>query len=207
MIEATNVDSSWRSLWVLNYVFDASYYDIFTIFSTGGTLCVLPQDDLISDLTGSINRFNVTHVMLTPTITRLIAGGPGSVPQVKVLNVCGEKIDTNILEWAKSIDVYNGYGPTEATILMTVSKVLPGSSLNSIGYPMKHATASIYKIDSDTPTPNGEVGELCVSGPQLAESYLKRPEQTSAAFTLDEYGQKLYRTGDLARWHETGHIE
>lgn len=207
MIEATNVDSSWRSLWVLNYVFDASYYDIFTIFSAGGTLCVLPQDDLISDLTGSINRFKVTQVMLTPTITKLIAGGPKSVPQVKVMSVCGEKIDTNILEWAKSVDVYNGYGPTEATILMTVSKVLPGSSLNSIGYPMKHVTASVHKIDSVSLMPAGEVGELCVSGPQLAKAYLKRPEQTAAAFVQDENGERLYRTGDLARWHENGHIE
>ena len=207
MIEATNVDSSWRSLWVLNYVFEASYYDIFTIFSAGATLCVLPQDDLISDLTGSINRFKVTQVMLTPTITKLIAGGPKSVPQVKVMSTCGEKIDTNILEWAKSMDVYNGYGPTESTILMTVSKVLPGSSLNSIGYPMKHVTASVRKIDSVSQVPAGEVGELCVSGPQLAKAYLKRPEQTAAAFIQDENGERLYRTGDLARWHENGHIE
>ena len=207
MIEATNVDSSWRSLWVLNYVFDASYYDIFTVFSAGGTLCVLPQDDVLSDLTGSINRFNVSQVMLTPTIAKLIVGGPKSVPQVKVLSVCGEKIDNNILDWAKSMDVFNGYGPTEATILMTVSKVLPGSSLNSIGYPMKHVTASVRKIDSVTQTPAGEVGELCVSGPQLAKAYLRRPAQTAAAFIQDENGEKLYRTGDLARWHESGHVE
>ena len=207
MIEATNVDSSWRSLWVLNYVFDASYYDIFTVFSAGGTLCVLAQDDLISDLTASINRFEVTQVMLTPTITKLISGGPKSVPHLKILSVCGEKIDNNILEWAKSVDVYNGYGPTEATILMTVSKVLPGSSLHSVGYPLKHVTASVRKIDSVIQLPVGEVGELCVSGPQLAKAYLKRPEQTAAAFIQDEGGEKLYRTGDLARWHEVGHIE
>ena len=207
MIEATNVDSTWRSLWVLNYVFDASYYDVFTIFSVGGTLCVLPQDDLISDLTGSINSFDATQVMLTPTMTKLISGGPKSVPRIKVLNVCGEKIDTNILEWAKSVDVYNGYGPTEATILMTVSKVLPGSSLNSIGYPLKHVAASVHETNSAELKPHGEVGELCVSGAQLALSYHNRTEQTAAAFILDVHGNRLYRTGDLARWHEDGYIE
>lgn len=108
MIEATGTDSSWVSLWVLNYVFDASYYDVFTVLSAGGTLCLAPQDELMSDLTGAIKNLEITQVMLTPTITKLISGGSNSVPGLKVLNVCGERIDKNILEWAKSVDVYNG---------------------------------------------------------------------------------------------------
>ena len=108
MIEATAVTSEWNALWVLNYVFDASYYDVFTIFSAGGTLCIAPQDEVLSDLAGFINNMGIEQVMLTPTITKLIRGGPSEVPGLKVLNVCGERIDVNILEWAKSIDVYNG---------------------------------------------------------------------------------------------------
>jgi hypothetical protein len=50
----------------------------------------------------------IEQVMLTPTITKLISGGPAEVPGLKVLNVCGEKIDMNILNWAQSVDVYNG---------------------------------------------------------------------------------------------------
>ena len=72
---------------------------------------------------------------------------------------------------------------------------------------MKHVTASIYYVDRVEQTPYGDIGELCVSGPQLAKGYLKRPEQSSAAFVSDENGIALYRTGDLARWHEDGYIE
>lgn len=109
---------------------------------------------------------------------------------------------------------------------MTVSKVLHDGSLNSIGmisstaqcwtpsidlkskgFPTKHVNASIYHTDRIEPTPLGTVGELCVSGPQLAKGYLKRPEQTAAAFILNEQGERLYRTGDLARWHEDGYLE
>jgi len=90
-------------------VFDAAYYDVFTVLPAGGTLCLAPQDELLSDLTGAINTLEVKQVMLTPTITKLITGGSRSVPTLRILNVCGEKIDTNILEWAKSVDVYNGY--------------------------------------------------------------------------------------------------
>ncbi|KAI9786517.1 MAG: NRPS [Peltula sp. TS41687] len=209
MIEATAVTSEWNALWVLNYVFDASYYDVFTIFSAGATLCLAPQDDLLSDLAGYINDMGIEQVMLTPTITKLISGGPAQVPSLKVLNVCGERIDVNILEWAKSVDVYNGYGPTEATILMTVSKVEPEGSLNSIGLPLKHVTAVVLPPDGGSlePVPRGAIGELCVSGPQLAKGYLNRPEQTNAAFIRSKDGEPLYRTGDLARWANDGTIE
>lgn len=108
MIEATAVTSDWNALWVLNYVFDASYYDVFTIFSAGATLCLAPQDELLSNLASYINDLEIEQVMLTPTITKLISGGPAEVPGLKVLNVCGEKIDVNILNWAQSVDVYNG---------------------------------------------------------------------------------------------------
>lgn len=108
MIEATGVTSEWNALWVLNYVFDASYYDVFTIFSAGATLCLGPQDELLSNLSGYINELEIEQVMLTPTITKLITGGPSEVPRLNVLNVCGEKIDVNILQWAQTVKVYNG---------------------------------------------------------------------------------------------------
>jgi non-ribosomal peptide synthetase component F len=101
------------------------------------------------------------------------------------------------------------YGPTEATILMTVSKVTPNGNLNSIGYPMRHAEAVIIPAEGGSleRVPNGEVGELCVRGPQLAKGYLNRPEQTTAVFIKDSDGQPLYRTGDLARWAEDGSLQ
>jgi amino acid adenylation domain-containing protein len=209
MIEATAVTSDWNALWVLNYVFDASYYDVFTIFTAGATICVAPQDEVLSNLAGFINTLKVEQVMLTPTITKLISGGPSQVPGLKVLNVCGERIDTNILKWAESIDVYNGYGPTEATILMTVSKVQPNGSLNSIGFPLKHAIATIVPAEGNDlqPVDEGVIGELCVAGPHLAQGYLNSPEQTAKAFVKHPDGTQIYRTGDLARWNEDGSLE
>ncbi|KFY40715.1 hypothetical protein V494_03345 [Pseudogymnoascus sp. VKM F-4513 (FW-928)] len=188
MIEATAVTSDWNALWVLNYVFDASYYDVFTIFSAGATLCLAPQDELLSNLASYINELEIEQVMLTPAITKLISGGPAEVPGLKVLN---------------------RYGPTEATILMTVSHIKPNGSLNSIGYPLKHVTATIVSPDAGNlePVPHGTVGELCVRGPQLAKGYLNRPEQTAAAFVRDNDGEPLYRTGDLARWADDGSLE
>lgn len=101
------------------------------------------------------------------------------------------------------------YGPTEATILMTVSKVEPDGSLNSIGLPLKHATAVILPPEGGSldPVAHGQIGELCVRGPHLAKGYLNRPEQTKAVFIQDKDGAPLYRTGDLAHWNADGSLE
>ena len=78
MIDATGVTSEWNALWVLNCVFDASYYDVFTILSAGATLCLAPQDELLSNLANYINEMEIEQVMLTLTITKLISGGPAT---------------------------------------------------------------------------------------------------------------------------------
>lgn len=107
MIEATGVNASWVSLWVLNYVFDASYYDVFTVLSTGGILCLAPQDVIISNIAEIVNQLNIKQLMLTPTIARLLS--PAQVPKLQVLNVCGEPITAEIAnEWAREKTVYNG---------------------------------------------------------------------------------------------------
>jgi non-ribosomal peptide synthetase component F len=92
---------------------------------------------------------------------------------------------------------------------MTVSKVEPDGALNSIGFPLKHATAVILSPDGGSlePVTHGTIGELCVGGPHLAKGYLNRPEQTNAVFIRDKEGRPLYRTGDLARWMDDGTLE
>lgn len=92
---------------------------------------------------------------------------------------------------------------------MTVSKVEPTGSLNSIGLPLKHVTAFILPQEGSSldPVPHGAIGELCVTGPHLAKGYINKPEQTSAVFIQGENGKIFYRTGDLARWNDDGSLE
>lgn len=206
MIEACKVDADWNVLWFLNYVFDASYFDVFTVLGSGGTICVVEQESLINDLAGYVNHFGVTQLMITPTISKLIS--PAQVPTLKTLLVCGEPITPEVAStWASVIDVYNGYGPTEATILMTVSKVEVNGNLKSVGYPLKAVKASILHPTTLQPVPYGAAGELCVSGAQVAMGYLNRPDVTASSFLNMDDGSVLYKTGDYARWLPNGEIE
>ncbi|KAK0660103.1 hypothetical protein QBC41DRAFT_43565 [Cercophora samala] len=206
MIEACGIDSRWHVLWFLNYVFDASYFDVFTVLGSGGTISIADQDTLMQDLASCVNLVGAEQLMITPTISKLIS--PEAVPTLKALLVCGEPITPEIASvWATRMDVYNGYGPTEATILMTVSKVVPNGNLKSIGRPLKAVHASILHPELLVPVPYGTVGELCVSGDQVAIGYLNRPDITAKSFLTADDGSVLYRTGDYARWLPNGEIE
>ncbi|KAK8095673.1 non-ribosomal peptide synthetase [Apiospora kogelbergensis] len=159
MIEACHVDQEWEALWFLNYVFDASYFDVFTVLGSGGTICIAPQESLIEDLAGCVNKFQVKQLMITPNRRELT--------------------DNHLIT-----------GPTEATILMTVSKVVPQGNLKSIGYPLKAVKATIVHPEGLHPVPYGTIGELCVSGGQVAMGYLNRPDITAAAFLRTEDGSR-----------------
>lgn len=109
MVEACKVNADWNVLWFLNYVFDASYFDVFTVLGSGGTICVVDQESLISDLAGYVNHFQVKQLMITPTISKLIS--PSQVPSLQTLLVCGEPITPEVVStWASVMNVYNGYG-------------------------------------------------------------------------------------------------
>ncbi|PGH07963.1 hypothetical protein GX51_01403 [Blastomyces parvus] len=207
IMEATRTDDSWRSLWALNYIFDGSYSDLFTVLSAGGTLCLVSQARVFSDLAGFINSFDVTHISLTPTIVKKLLT-PSDVPSLKALIVGGEPLVPEILDhWATRLPVYNSYGPTEGTITATTALVVPTSKINNIGTALSTTIVSIFEFDSETPMPLGEVGELCLSGPQVARGYLDNADVTNAAFFVGNDGSRIYRTGDVARQLPSGEIE
>jgi len=109
MIEACNVNKDWNVLWFLNYVFDASYFDVFTVLGCGGTISIADQETLVNDLAGCVNQFKVKQLMVTPTVSKLIS--PDDVPTLQALLVCGEPITPEVAStWASRMDVYNGYG-------------------------------------------------------------------------------------------------
>jgi amino acid adenylation domain-containing protein/FkbM family methyltransferase len=110
-------------------------------------------------------------------------------------------------------DLYNRYGPTEATISVTSWRCRPDEGRPPIGRPI--AQARIYLVDPGLrPVPIGVTGEILIAGPILARGYLGRPEWTAERFlphpfpgSADLPGARVYRTGDLARLRADGAID
>ncbi|MBE6784208.1 MAG: amino acid adenylation domain-containing protein [Ruminococcaceae bacterium] len=126
---------------------------------------------------------------------------------IKVIILGGEALEETLVEELQSLtdaEIFNIYGPTEATVWGTNAEV---KDLDiTIGKPI--ANTQIYIVDKYTkPVPIGVTGELCIAGDCVGAGYLNRPELTAEKFIDNPFGEgKMYKTGDLAYWREDGNI-
>ncbi|KAF5720060.1 non-ribosomal peptide synthetase [Fusarium mundagurra] len=200
----------WRTLQFANYVFDASVQDFFNTLSSGGTLCMAPTDVLLSDIAGCINRMDVRQAIITPTVAKLF--NPADVPRFETLIVGGEPLTSDVIKtWAPHCKILNVYGPTETSMVVTTKRIESLSDnhvVGNIGAPFDTVMAFILDPNGETLQPYGAIGELCISGPQVTDGYINRPDLTTAAYVdSPQLGVRIYRTGDLARWLPDGEIE
>jgi len=100
-------------------------------------------------------------------------------------------------------DIFNIYGPSEATVWITTNLVKDNDM--TIGRPF--ANTQIFILQGDRLCAVGEPGELCVCGDSVGLGYLHRPELNKEKFVTNPFGSGLmYRTGDLACWRTDGCI-
>lgn len=108
-------------------------------------------------------------------------------------------------------ELYNGYGPTEASVGVTVWACKREGDLPIVPIGRPIGNTQIYLLDAHLrPVPVGVPGELHIGGVSLARGYLNRPKLTGESFIpnpfSEEPGARLYKTGDLARYLPDGDI-
>jgi FkbM family methyltransferase len=126
---------------------------------------------------------------------RLILGGEASrlawIEQLRAL--------------APNCEIYNHYGPTEATVGVLTYHVdeLPATRSGTLPLGKPLPRTSVFILDAaGQSVPSGEQGELYIGGASVARGYLNRPDLTAEKFV-----RGLYRTGDLARFLPSGDVE
>ncbi len=93
-----------------------------------------------------------------------------------------------------------GYGMTESAPVATINPLVDGARFSgSIGLPIPSTEIGIQD-DDGKPLAMGEVGEICIRGPQVMKGYWQNPDETSKVLSSDGW----LRTGDLGRIDETG---
>jgi amino acid adenylation domain-containing protein len=195
-----DVQSRW--LQFASFHFDVSVLEQYWSWSVGIRLVSAPRDVIFEDLARTINVLGVTHIDLTPSLARLLH--PDDVPSLcrGVFITGGESLKEEILDvWGPKGVIYNGYGPTEATIGVTMYPRVPANGKPSnIGPQFDNVGSFVLKPGSDIPVLRGGVGELCVSGKLVGKGYLNRPQLTDERFPhLARFNERVYRTGDLVR--------
>jgi amino acid adenylation domain-containing protein len=191
--------------------FDGSVQEMFTALLSGATLVPATRDfqQLEQDLTTVLAESGLTSVGFVPSVLATLE--PTRLPNVKRLIAGGEAVPTELVErWAPQARFFNMYGPTEASVTVTVAECKAGGGKPSIGRPL--ANVQVYVLDEHfQPVPIGVPGELYVGGLGLARGYLDRPELTAERFIPDSVsgvpGSRLYRTGDLVRYLADGNLE
>jgi len=106
--------------------------------------------------------------------------------------------------WKKvtGIALIEAYGLTETSPAACINPMDTEGFNDSIGLPISSTEASIRDTDNNA-LPPGEVGELCIRGPQVMKGYWQRPEET--ANTIDAEG--WLHTGDMALMNEQGYFK
>ncbi|MEU3164611.1 amino acid adenylation domain-containing protein [Streptosporangium sp. NPDC006930] len=216
-----------RVLMLPPLTFDASVGDVFPALCSGAAVVLHPDPALLDgpELVRFCARHGVTAVDTAASLWRgwAAALAPGAVPDdwpVTTMMVGGERVPLwAVRAWAAAtggrVELFNHYGPTEATVCATVHRTRDGAEAAGrdhlpIGRPLPHVRAYVLDRRGGL-APTGTPGELHLGGDCLARGYVAQPEETAARFVHDPHagreGARMYRTGDLARYLPDGTLE
>ncbi len=203
-----NEESRW--LQFASFHFDVCVLEQFWSWSVGIRVVSAPRDVMFEDLAGFIRNHKVTHLDLTPSLARLL--DPKDVPSLweGVFITGGEQLSQEVLDsWGPIGVIHNGYGPTEATIGVTMFPRVPANGKPSnIGYAFDNVGAYVLRPGSEEAVLRGGVGELCLYGKLVGKGYRNRRELTSERFPFSQkHNVRLYRTGDLVRLLHDGSFD
>jgi non-ribosomal peptide synthetase-like protein len=186
-----------RVLAGLSVAFDASCEEMWLAWRSGACLVPAPRAVVRSgeDLGGWLVRHRITVVSTVPTLAALWP--VEALEQVRLLifggEACPPELATRLV--AEGREVWNTYGPTEATVVATAS-LLDGRSPVSIGLPLAGWSVAVVGPDGN-PVEHGVVGELVIGGVGLAR-YLDPARDADKYAPLPSLGwPRAYRSGDL----------
>ena len=205
----------------LDYI--AAIRDIYVPMLCGCSTVIIPTEYFMQPerLFASMNENGVTAVgwSVSALSVPVSLGAFREAKLTTLRKVCfsGSVMPPGVLRlWQQHLPgakFVNQYGPTEATASCTYYEidhlVEPGEQI-LIGRPYRHY--KVFLLNEDlTETKQGDIGEICVSGPILAMGYYNDPERTAQSFVRNPnvtgYPEQMYRTGDYGRLREDGLLE
>lgn len=198
--------------------FDNSVFDFYSALFIGACLVPFAKEEVRDpkllvekvDAAGCTLWFSVPSLLIflqtmratdgnyLRSIRRFVFGGEG-YPKAKIKRL----YDT----YGDSSEFHNVYGPTECTCICSSYRITDEDLQNIQGLPPLGKLANNFSFlilnEDEKQVPAGEVGELCLLGPNVGKGYYNDPGRTAASFVQNPYNTKfqeiMYKTGDLAR--------
>lgn len=202
----------------LDYI--AAVRDIYLPIKTGASTVIIPKNEFAmpTKLFETLNEYKVTALcwsvagielpaklgafdIIKPEYLKKVIFS-GSVMPCKYLKIWQQNLP--------QVKYINQYGPTEATASCTyyvVDKPVDDDTVLPIGKPYDNYRIILLNEDG-TQTKQGEIGEICVSGPCVTLGYYGAKEKTDEVFIQNplnkNYREIIYKTGDLGHLDEDG---
>lgn len=213
-IEITSED---RCLQCFDLTFDVSVQGYLVPLLKGACCYTVPHGQVkYMYVSGLIEDHQITFGAMAPSMLRYLMPyfDELDATSLRYCILTAEACPLDLMEaWYKcatNTEIYDFYGPTEATIYCSYYKLTKGGknkSLNgiiSVGQPFANVTAKILD-EAGNELPRGEKGELCVAGPQVTKGYWENPEKNASSFFFKD-GVRYYHTGDLCYQDVDGDI-
>jgi len=230
---------STRALQTLSHCFDFGAFELFSTLLCGGQLHFLPSGRSGDPAAAAayVRERDINTLHATPSFCRAlvaaasVSGEESALRSLEVVHLGGEALEWGLVRRVREAAgegcrVYNGYGPTEASINCAIAEAARGAVVDeavaeggavsegvgqvSIGRGTGASRLYVLGVCGEL-VPAGVVGELYVGGEGVARGYVKRAGLTAERFMPDafsgEAGGRLYRTGDLVRWRAEGQLE
>ncbi|AQA21191.1 D-alanine--poly(phosphoribitol) ligase, subunit 1 [Rhodococcus sp. MTM3W5.2] len=193
-----------RTLHFASPSFDGAVLELLLAIGAGATMVIAPPSIYGGQELGDFLREErVTHAFVTTAALATV--DPVGLDELTDVAVGGEAVQAELVaRWAPGRRLFDVYGPTETSMVITMSRpMVPGGSIN-IGGPVRGADAMV--LDGRLhPVPVGVPGELYFAGPALGRGYHQRFALTADRFVANPFaqdGSRMYRTGDVVRWIE-----
>ena len=189
-------------------------YHVFALTSTLafakiGALNVLitnPRD--LPAFIRELKRVRFTAMIGVNTLYNALLNAPAfaevDVSSLKLAVAGGMAVQRTVAEkWKRvtGVPIVEAYGLTETSPAVTANALDIQDWTGTIGLPIPSTLAAVLG-DDDKPLPAGEVGEICIRGPQVMKGYWNRPGETQKVFTPDGW----LRTGDMGFMDERGYF-
>lgn len=206
-----------KFLLLSSFAFDSSVAVIFHALCSGATL-VLPGPEVNwgnGQISSLIFENQISDILCIPSVYNelLLAGEVNRLTSLRRVILAGESCARQVAELHYRLlphaQLFNEYGPTEATVWSTVHRCEPQAAQSSIpiGHPISNT--QVYVLDRNLQLlPLGVPGELCIAGDGVARGYLNRPELTREKFVpvpfAGDSDSRMYKTGDLVCYSSDG---
>jgi amino acid adenylation domain-containing protein len=211
-----------------SFTTDSSVAGIYWTLTTGNRLIIANKhaEQDMHGLQQLIASQSVTHILCIPSLYQLTLEHCQSeyLTSLDSIIVAGESCRGAVVRMHQEMmqtqgykaELYNEYGPSEATVWATVARLTHHSSEQPVPIGKPIANIQLYVLDKHMMAVSiGNTGELYIAGKGLARGYLQQPEKSAEVFITTQIDMpddtaeliRLYKTGDLVRYLADGNLE